>query len=366
MPYRHASAVAVSEILEECLFSPELWTNALQAIAQFAGGWGAQLIGFERGGALAFDIATMPKDALGEFERCGGGDLSQNLRARIIAAAPNWVLSDADLASPEEWRRNAFYNDVFVKFDAPHAAVARLAKTGETSVVIAVIRSRNDGNMQNPDREKLQSLLRPLSHAVRRQMNLEAYGAALAVGALEAVSLPAFICDGSGLIEAVTSAGQDELHSGAFLRSRFRRLEATQARSEPLLQGAIHKAAPRQAWNGFPEASTIALHNNTGDRVLCEVAPLPPAKNAMGARGVVVVSLPRQRPLVTAMPSLDNVHGLTAAEVAISRLLVEGAIIADIATSREVSIQTIRNQIKSIFRKLDVSSRAEMTAALLK
>jgi DNA-binding CsgD family transcriptional regulator len=57
------------------------------------------------------------------------------------------------------------------------------------------------------------------------------------------------------------------------------------------------------------------------------------------------------------------VHGLTQRERELTELLIEGADLRDVASALNLSIHTVRSHVKAIFAKVDVSSRAELTAA---
>lgn len=89
---------------------------------------------------------------------------------------------------------------------------------------------------------------------------------------------------------------------------------------------------------------------------------------------VSVVPLPRsigrERAIVTIAPSvpqvtpqaLQHAFGLTRSEACITAALSEGKSPEDIATERGVSLQTIRSQMKAIYRRLDVGSQAELVS----
>ena len=57
---------------------------------------------------------------------------------------------------------------------------------------------------------------------------------------------------------------------------------------------------------------------------------------------------------------------LTAREHDVLALLVEGHAYGDIATALSIGTGTVQNHVKSIYRKLDVSSKAEATAVALR
>ena len=70
----------------------------------------------------------------------------------------------------------------------------------------------------------------------------------------------------------------------------------------------------------------------------------------------LVLSFPLDAPVVPAT--------LTKAEQAVAVLVLEGRTDAEIAEVRGVSKRTVANQIASVFRKLNVSSRVELAARL--
>ena len=70
----------------------------------------------------------------------------------------------------------------------------------------------------------------------------------------------------------------------------------------------------------------------------------------------VVVSVPHLR-----SPALDT---LTEAEAEVAKAILDGLCDTEIATRRGTSLSTVRNQISSVFDKLDVNSRFELVACL--
>jgi DNA-binding CsgD family transcriptional regulator len=58
------------------------------------------------------------------------------------------------------------------------------------------------------------------------------------------------------------------------------------------------------------------------------------------------------------------VHGLTPRECEVTELLIAGADPQDVAGQLNLSVHTVRSHVKTIFAKVGVSSRAELTAAL--
>lgn len=61
----------------------------------------------------------------------------------------------------------------------------------------------------------------------------------------------------------------------------------------------------------------------------------------------------------------DRVSGLSPAELLVARDAADGFSNSEIARRRRRSVRTIANQLASVYRKLKVSSRAELAARLL-
>lgn len=68
---------------------------------------------------------------------------------------------------------------------------------------------------------------------------------------------------------------------------------------------------------------------------------------------------------VISVPLPDaTLEPLTAAEREVARLVVDGASNADVARKRGTSVRTVANQLRSIYGKLGIASRAELAAAV--
>jgi DNA-binding CsgD family transcriptional regulator len=60
------------------------------------------------------------------------------------------------------------------------------------------------------------------------------------------------------------------------------------------------------------------------------------------------------------LPARKAAHRLTAAEQAVAEMLCEGHTLAQIANLRGVSANTVKSQVRQVFRKLDVESRVAL------
>jgi DNA-binding CsgD family transcriptional regulator len=159
--------------------------------------------------------------------------------------------------------------------------------------------------------------------------------------------------------------------AGALRRLRRRQLDLL----EPVLLGRTQKAIAIEFGISVSTISTCLRDALFTLGISCPASKVPPivvalvsaARCSTGAVGRVsqitdgtvtyrVVSIER--------PDLALSNVLTPAEFVSVRLLVEGKHHEEIAGERNASPRTIANQLGSAFRKLGVSGRAELLAAL--
>ena len=81
--------------------------------------------------------------------------------------------------------------------------------------------------------------------------------------------------------------------------------------------------------------------------------------NRHGAAVLALVSDPAWAPELPAR-RLQRAFGWTVAEAEVAREVASGARLSDVAERRGVGIETVRTQLKRVFRKSGVSSQAEL------
>jgi DNA-binding CsgD family transcriptional regulator len=133
------------------------------------------------------------------------------------------------------------------------------------------------------------------------------------------------------------------------------------------LRRMISSAARRAGLeaNGAGGALRIARHNGPPLKVL--VAPLPEAQDAGlgGAGGAMILIDDPARNAAPAVEALKTLFGLTSGEARLARRMAHGdSTVPEIAAEFALSPQTIRTQMKSIHRKMEVSHQAEISAII--
>jgi DNA-binding CsgD family transcriptional regulator len=95
-----------------------------------------------------------------------------------------------------------------------------------------------------------------------------------------------------------------------------------------------------------------------GDFVVVKAEPL----HGSAESKIVITFEPADH--ATLLPLLMALYGLSPQERVIADRLVEGWSLADIAASMHLSLHTVRDHVKSMYAKVDVRTRPELTARL--
>ena len=182
-----------------------------------------------------------------------------------------------------------------------------------------------------------------------------------AIIALNDLGAAAFLCNGIGRVLATSAAAEALLRSGRSLVRRQGMIAAAAPQSNRDLMGAIRRAAASDT----PVNSTVLITTDADrSHIAVDVVALPhlsPDRDHDGAGIVLVLLGGGSRPC-----SADHLlkMGLSAAEVQVARGVALGFGATELAAQRSVGRETIKSQLKAIYRKLAVSGQRELADRL--
>lgn len=351
----------------------QTWYSALEQFAEATGSKAGQLIGLGAGAAVPFNVMTgVGEDFAAEFAAIGGGDPGVNPRVRAGAdAAPLRVLTEADFITPHEYRRDAHVQEVVRRWDLAYVCLSTLHRTPDMLVGLAVARSQRQGHIGANERECFASIAPHVRAAVRAQLALEGQGSALLAGALEALSIPAFVCDARGFVQALTPAAERLVSEGGRLQLVQGRLRASAPADAAPLEQAIDEAARGRPQPGAPLSRTVVIRSRAADLPLAvDVIALPRQRDhelAFNPRALVVAHTKdagTEEAAARRSLLLQAGYGLTPTEADVALRLADGNTAEAIALARAVSLDTVRTQIKAIRAKLHADNQVELIARL--
>ena len=345
------------------------WYSALERLAAATGSRSGELITIGHDAVVPVNLMTNVDPALHPAAvEARIGDPTVNPRVKAGMAAPLLeAIAECDFLTPDEHAIHPHYNEFARPWDIPFICLTTLERQKDLLIGLAVCRSEREGHISAEQRRVFASLAPHVRAAVRMQMALEGNGAALVRGALEMLSIPAFVCGRSGTVQALTTPAEDILRGVSGLVLRNRRLHAVRDEEDKALSDAIDKAARGLASPGAPAATTLILHGTQESKspLVLDVMPLPSvALEFFSAPRVVVVARGARGSDARKAALLQGVYGFTTAETDVALLLARGQSTEAIAQQRKVAVGTVRAQIKSMLAKLGVSRQVELVARL--
>jgi PAS domain S-box-containing protein len=168
--------------------------------------------------------------------------------------------------------------------------------------------------------------------------------------ALEAVSVPSYVIDPTGVIRWVNPAARR-------LVGDVRGRQFTSVVAPEETHRARHHFARKIAGSEKVTDADVVIVDSGGDRVNVEISsvPLVSGHRIVGVFGQVVDVDEEE-------PEEPPPH-LTPRQVEVLRLLQRGASTGQIAAELHLSIETVRNHIRHLFRALGLHTRLEAVAA---
>lgn len=361
--------LAVTDAFHEAAIDGTSWYSALEGLAQASGSQTGELIGIGVDAAIPINIMTNIDPGFHKaFAEARGGDPHVNPRVRAGMAAPALkVMAECDFITSDEYKRDPHYQEFALPWGIPFICLATLERQNGMLIGLAVLRSQRQGHITDPQRKAFATIAPHVRSAVRTYIALEGRGAAMLSGAMEALSIPAFVCDRLGLVKALTPAAEAMVTGACGLQLRLGRLQAALPADAGKLNDAISAAAIGYTQPRSPLPRTVIVRSNEQDSspLVLDVIPLPVRQYEFSfAPRVLIVARGHRGAEERKAAILQAAYALTAAETDIALQIASGKAADAIAKHRGVAVGTVRLQIKTILAKVGVNRQIELIARL--
>jgi DNA-binding CsgD family transcriptional regulator len=253
---------------------------------------------------------------------------------------PVGTLDQATRGHPE---RSARYRDLLKPSGIPHELRAAFVIRGRVWGAVHIARRESSGAFSQSDADALARVAGAIAHGIRASLRFDAARRASGTDA------PGLIIVGAeNAVELITPPAReliDALGSDA-LTYEDGSLPATVLALASFVRASEHRAEVGSNAVTVPSPSGwITLH----------------ASKAGPADGSVAIVLERASGPQSATLRLE-MHGVTPREREVATLLARGLSNPEIAAALVLSPHTVQDHVKSLFEKLDVSSRQELVA----
>lgn len=285
---------------------------------------------------------------------------------RIAAARPEnrniaWQLSE--LVGEREYERSVFYNDLIrpIGDDTWYCAGAAMETPGGFGM-IGLHRGRSEPDFDATTIEQLKQTTKHLRRTLILRAELSAQAGALRSWeqVFQDGFAPTLMVDAQGRLRRSNSAATDLLSHGRVIRQSGRQVM-------PRLTRQV------AAWHGLLLRATDPANPEAGQGVFGEPSHslwlarfLPVVSGGLAGCALVTISdRSRQCATIDVTNGLRHMYQITAAEAAVAVALADGASLAEIASMRRTTNETIRYQVKQIMAKTGTQRQSEIVRLVL-
>lgn len=352
------AVVRATELLEASLFTPESLASALEAVGRE--------IGFDHFALVHSDlenltfIASEPAvEAFNAYDR--GGWREVDYRAANVNQTPAGRLFLDHIVVPKAERiSSAIYNELYVPMRMAYFAGWRF-DVADATWIYSLARAEDKGPASAADIDALTALAPFANRALLTAWRMRDAHVAGMVDGLASAGVAALVIDNNGRVSLATP--QAEAMFGSELGIRAGRLWAANPHANREIEKLIMLARVGAANLLVPD---LVIRRAHGRKPLL-LQPIP-------VRGVGLDALPGARILLmltdleastmTNAATLEHLFDLSQAEAQVAALLGQGLEPAEIARRRNVSVDTVRGQLKSIFRKTGASRQSDVVSLI--
>lgn len=347
-----------TERLEASLLTPEDLPRTLSAIGRDLG-WDHFCLVHSDLEDPTFVAAENSQDALNAYVE--GGWREVDYRAANVNLTKPGQLFLERLIVPEDQRiKSAIYNELYVPRHMAHFICWRHEVAGSTWI-FSLARSADKGAANDTDVDALTRLKPFANRALHIAQQLREVRVQGMLDGLAAAELAAVIIDSNGRARAATPQAE-----AMFDRDFGVRHGQLWAANRNLQIRLDHLSTLARSKILLGEVGNVVVRRTDGRRPIL-IQPMP-------VRGIGLDVLPGARLLLT-LTDLDGerasetddlraLFDLSPSEADVAALVGSGLEPSEIARRRRVGIETVRGQLKSIFRKLQVGRQSDVVRLL--
>lgn len=274
-----------------------------------------------------------------------------------------------DFVSPKELRSSEFYNDFARPRGMHHVAgfVASIGKDHDQIFGIAVHREVKAKPFDEIHRQRLNELLPHIQRALQIYFHVSHLERRARIGfaALEALPYAALIANQNGTLIFANSMAEKLAHNGGslLLNRHGTSIGAAEMVEEKLLMKLIYDAANRGT-GGIMKLTCKITHSIMLTLVSQVPSPYRDVLLPNNGNALILIKNKMGDSAALQLQFLRDTYGLTEAEAKVARELILGTAVGEIAVQRNVSITTVRTQVRNILEKVGAANIRELISQL--
>lgn len=348
------------DCIYECAFAPELWPGVFDALARMTDARGGHLFTSTADWqVLNWTSSASLHDGMTFF--AGSNFFARSARGpRLLAAKHAGFLREVDVYTDEQLAADPMYPEFLWPAGLGScAATAIPSPTGEM-LFLSLERDLSRGPVDAATVQKLDALRPHLARSALMAARLQLERAKIASETLASIGLPALVFDRQGKVLAANHLIET---MDDHLRWRAQdRMSLKDAGADALFRQAVETlhlesaSPPRSFAVRSPDAKAAAV---------AHVIPIRRSVRDIFAQcaGVLVLT-PATLPQAPSVELIQSLFDLSPAEARVARSMVAGQTVEEIATSGQVSVSTVRTQVRGVLEKTGSRRQADAIALL--
>jgi DNA-binding CsgD family transcriptional regulator len=344
----------------EAAIIPENWPGILEEISTIAGCYGGTLLSIDAQQEIRHIASEQFRDVVRMFVRDGW--TKQNIRLERLAKIkyPGFV-TDSDLISVDEMDAHPFYAE-FVRPNGGGWAVGTIIEIPSRDLLVFNLERRYaEGPVDKQFCARLDVLRPHLARAGLMSIRLRMERARAMVETLKQIGLPAAVIRQNGQVLAINDLFQslsDQIAIGA-----FDEISIKHPSSDTLLKQSLVRLRKTQDNSEVRSIPVPAVRDQPA--LVTHLIPIKGAAHDIFSRAfAILVITPLQAPTAPTEDVLNGLFDLSPAEVKVAQGIISGKTIDNIAAELQLSRETIRNQLKSVFAKTGTGRQAQLVGLL--
>jgi DNA-binding CsgD family transcriptional regulator len=348
----------------DAAISPDRWACALQAVTSYVGAAGAAYIIFEKQ-SRQVDWACFTGPSV-EMKR----DYVRHYAALdpylpILTSAPygKWLALSECLSEPV-LRSDEWYNDFHLKSGVGDILGVRLFDSSSHAVFLGVHQEIGRRLFNSRKVKSLAEIFEPLSRAAGLHVELRERGLRSDVTeqALGALATAIIVTDSEGHVIQINPVAEQILGRNDGLAVRNGKLVSLRAFENEKLKKLL-EAATNEAKSKIAIGHILLSQRGGRPGYSVTVASLSPETTHYERPLAMIVVTDPAIPSATSR-QLTDLFGLSAAECRLANALMAGKTIQDITLELDVQITTLRTQLSSILKKVEVKRQVDLIRVL--
>jgi DNA-binding CsgD family transcriptional regulator/PAS domain-containing protein len=347
---------------------PELWPNALDALAEACGACGAIALPVCGIDPLPQIPSARVAALWGEIKDSGwyAPDRNSRMQRSMALVQRGWrgIITEQHAYTPEELARDPFHQEFLTPLGLGSYAGAVIAQAPGLALPISIEREVRQGSFQAGEVKLMNQLFTHLHAAGEVAVHIGMAATSRMADAMGATGQPAALLGRDGRI--VHMNARFELLLGDGLSVRAGRLSAAQPEAERALAAAIDQAVRYDGTMREPFTAVVLPRRGSLRPLVAHVVPVVGLGHDILHLMAAIVTL-TDLEVADAPPAaalLEQAFGLTPAEARLAAKLAAGATLPAISRSEKVSRETLRSRLKAIFDKTGTSRQAELALLL--